>query len=210
MSLELTLTGRDLTPERVARALADLSRVGPIRCALGANRDGAPVMLFWLALGPDDPDCARLLIAFADDGARLAGLSNNQAAALLDWSFRRLARDLACALDDPRDGEEDSDQAIEAAALDLLRQHEDASRLDRDYRGDGVEPAATTDFIDWLVASGKLVLAGDRNQELDALEALIDRPELLYQVLMDSVLVEELFLDPDELRDAIAEYSVRT
>lgn len=201
MSTTLILRGA-VTKRAFRDALDEISRVSPLKVSLGKKGDS---LLCRLALAEGDPEAAALRISFSS--RRVQGETRGGAAALLYWCFHSLAARLSC---DLVDLQEDARRAVSPSperffedACRVVREHEREVLADRAYAGDGGDsPAEGTrtvaDFLVELVKSGKLVLSAGDVSALQGLQHIDRDPEDLYEELLESEDVEELFLSGRE------------
>ena len=70
---------------------------------------------------------------------------------------------------------------------------------------DGTKPDIVA-FLESLVKAGKLALTADSAKALARLEPLLDEPEALYEELLDSPEVDEIFLSDEEFVDKLGAY----
>lgn len=201
MSTTLILRGA-FTKRAFRDALEQISRASPLKIALGKKGDA---LLCRLDLAEGDPDTAALRISFTS--RRVQGETRRGAAALLYWCFHRLAAQLSGDLVDPQEDERravsPSPERFFEEACRVVREHEREVMAGRPYAGGGGEPPAegtrtVADFLAELVRSGKLVLATRDVSAFLGLRHLDGEPEDLYEELLESEAVEELFLSGRE------------
>jgi hypothetical protein len=221
MSTDLRLRrradGAPLTPKNVELAFAEISRASELRVALAAN-----VVRFRIALDEDDPEVAAIRIAFSRSGDALSGSASGRGAPLLYWSFHRLAAQLGCELEDPQADDAggvvtpDADRYFaEARALiagheeDVMQGREEEDEVEGDEEeeddDDGEEDQIRA-FVGDLVRTGKVLLVSDEAAEYAVWSGMMEDPEALYEAIIESDAVDEVFLSESEFTDLLRKF----
>lgn len=192
-------SGASLTKRALREALEQLSRQSPIKLSLGKKGD---TLLCRIDLAEGDPALAALRVSITP--RRIQGETKGGAAALLYWCFHGLAAQMSCDLVDPQ---EDAGKPVSPSparffeeASRVVREHEQEIVAERPHAGEPAAGASRTvaAFLAELVRTGALVLASRDVSAFEGLRHLDGDPEDLYEELLDSEAVEELFLSGRE------------
>ncbi len=166
------------------------------------------VLRLALDLPPDDDACVAFALGFSGQGARVRGESHGPSADVLAWAFHALAAMTHCTL-----VETDGGAAIEPrpdgyrdAAVAYLAADEAEVRADREGRSTRHEEDGAA-LLDWLAREEHIALAGDA-RELGATLAMSDA-SALYAQLLESEIVEDVFMSETELRALLARFKAR-
>lgn len=217
MSVDLILKrapgGVSIDPESIARALATISRPDGLKCALGA--EGLTIRVGAL-LPATNAGSAHISVSFKARGQGLTASSGGGGGPLLYWCLHALAAQLPCNLFDPQAGKTLTPHAepFLARAKALVAASEEQVLAERAYVEDLQANASSsaTDavdalvgFLDGLVSEEKLALNGPAG-ELAHLGAHLSAPSELYEALLDSPLVEDVFLSESQFARSLARY----
>lgn len=209
MSIELTLhqtnASGPLLPSRITAAFAQLERVpGRAYAPKGAMR-GQELRLA-LTLSLSDEACPAFMLDIGGQGKRARGRAHGPSAVLLAWALHALAGWLKCRLYDVAVGRDlaPDPEAHRAAAVAYLSVCESEVRADR---GGGGESRGAA-FLAWLVREEHVALAGDASA-LGAALPMEDAPAL-YELLLESDAVEDVFVSETELTALLARFRARS
>lgn len=164
------------------------------------------------ALTLDDDACAAFTLDFPAQGDRVRGNANGPSAALLAWAFHLLAETLDCTLVDGEAGEgvvvEASAAEHREAALAYLTQHEADVLEARRAPERGTSPHA---FLAWLAREEHIALASPAGPDVDTLAGALPMKDAgaLYEMLLDSEAVDDVFLSERELVTALERFLAR-
>ncbi|MBX3214146.1 MAG: hypothetical protein KF850_19080 [Labilithrix sp.] len=214
MSTQLTLQETNASGGLLPATFAQvLSRLANVHAATPTPRGVMYGQELRLALGlsPNDPACAAFLLDFAGQGRRVKGAAHGPSAALLTWAFHALARSLRCTLLDANVGREieASPEARRAAAVAYLTAYEADVLASRTRRADAEDGAA---FLAWLAREEHVALTADDAEAVEALGAALpmrDAPAL-YELLLESDAVEDVFISERELASLLTRFEART
>lgn len=209
LELQQRKEGLPLTARAINQGLMQISEESGIRTEL---EDCGKLIRFRIGLKSDAPDFARIQVDLAKNGSKLVGSTRGHGAALLYWCFHALARRLGCDLRDP--------QLDVAPAPNPRGFLDDAKRLVRDYEaavlrraqdGDGDEddvPGSNhlAEFLAWLVELEMLSLACPNTAELARQIELDDDSLDLYESLLESPAVDEIFASEEEFAALLKQY----
>lgn len=205
MTTELTLhqthaSGR-LLPARLAQAFALLAKTSPAS-PRGAMR-GQELRL-GRALAPDDGAAAGFMLDFIGQGDRVRGAARSPRDVLLVWAFHALAAATRCRLA-TSDGAEiaPEPERHREAALAYLADYEEGVRATRS----GERDAGLEGFLAFLVADGHLALAA--GEAIDE-EVALDDPSGLYELLLESDAVDDVFVSERELTALLESFRARS
>lgn len=210
MTTELLLTKTSasglLLPARLTSALAMLAKVpGAPPAPIGAMR-GQELRLV-SSLAPDDGAAAAFLLEFGAQGARVRGAAHGPSAALLTWAFHALAAQCRAGLEDVTDelAIEPRPELHREAALAYLERHEREVLAHRKTR-----TADARSFLDWLVREEHVALAEDE-PGVEALAASLPMQDAssLYEALLGSDAVEDVFVSGSELASLLGRFAAR-
>jgi hypothetical protein len=205
-------TGETLNPASVQRALTAISSSGTIKCALTSDN----LIRFGMQMPVTDARCVAVEVSFSRGGKSLTASSHGGRWPMLEWCLHALAAQLGAQLFDPQDGNviPPDSQARLAKAKALLEAHEAEARADEPHDGPE-EPLDADDassllvaFLESLVASEQLSLAAAPN-DFGHLASQLNEPSALYEALLDSPLVDEVFASESQFVRALAEYRTR-
>lgn len=208
MTLDLTLlqttASGPLLPTKLAQAFA----------LLGTRKSGVPTpkaamhgheLCVALDGSPDDAVACGFLLDFAAQGARVRGAAHGPSAPALAWALHTLAAALKCTL---HDGIANADaapvpDAYRAAAVAYLTGYEAEVRATRE--ADDEDAAAA--FLDWLAREEHVALGGDVSEL--AAELPMDDASALYEMLLESDDVDDVFVSESELAALLARFRAR-
>jgi len=217
LSVDLVLKpapgGPSIDPESVAQALSAISTPDGLKCALGM--EGLTIRIGVL-LPTTDAGTARVAVSFKARGQGLTASTGGGGSSLLYWCVHALAAQLSCKLFDPQAGKTltpnaapflTSAKALVAASEEqVLAERAYAQDLQSNAASNAVDAAqALIGFLDGLVVAEQLSLnapAGDLTQ----LSAHLQDPSGLYEALMDSPLVDDVFLSESQFVRSLARY----
>jgi hypothetical protein len=199
--LEKTTASGLLVPARLAQALVQLAK-GPGKTPRGSMH-GQELRL-GLTLEPNDAAAAAFMLDIVGQGRRVTAAANGPSAALLAWAFHALATSLKCTL---LDGEGESaivpapDDHREAAIAYLTAYESEVHAARR-----GEEEERGADLLAWLAREGHLLLAQKGAVDIDE---LLDQPAALYELLLESDAIDDVFVSERELGWLVARYRAR-
>lgn len=217
MSTDLVLkraaTGVSINRTNVARALAEISTPDGLKCGLAA--DGLAIHI-GVSLPATDSRRAGFTVSFTRGGRELVASARSGNGPLLCWCIHMLAAQLGCALFDPQAGElvTPNGQPFLAQAQSLLAEYESdllaqepyAGPPDADAAGEANEVSQLLiGFLESLVAAEQLSLTTAAS-ELVHLVPQLKEPSDLYEALLDSPQVDDVFLSESEFVRALAKY----
>jgi hypothetical protein len=197
--------GAALSQKAVKEALEALSSA-ELKTWLGEG-----VIHFAIELPKGDEDCAAVAITLAKNGSRLSARAGS---ALMSWCVHALGGALEADVEAPDITDElgvTELAALRARAIEVLRAHEREVFEDRVLDGDdptgsevvdSVEEDSLLGFFAWLVEKKELALNGGVG-ELADLNVLADKPEDLYEALLDHEEVDDVFLSEVEFVDRL-------
>jgi hypothetical protein len=210
--LRRTETGVSLNRTNVARALGEICTDG-LKCGLSDDKLSIRI---GVSLAVTDPRCSGIEVSFTSGGRKLTGTTRRGGGPLLYWCLHALAARLGCELFDPQEGKlvaPNSEQFLAAAKAQVTANESDLL-ADEPY----VEPPDTaassegTDgsqlligFLDSLIAAEQLSLTGAVT-DLGQLASQLDEPSELYETLLDSPLVDEVFVSESQFVHSLAAY----
>ncbi|RYZ06766.1 MAG: hypothetical protein EOO73_14540 [Myxococcales bacterium] len=218
--LQRTATGPGIDRESVSQALAAISAAEGLRCQLAEDQLS---ILIGLSLPPGDARSAGVAVSYAADGSELVARTHSGSGALLYWCLHALAAKLGCGLFDPQTGgrpQPNSQGFFAEAKAQVMSLEKDiaAESLNSDEEGDTEADVAAdaasaaaqllVGFLRSLVDAEQLALTADA-RELSHLAPQLKDPSALYEALLDSPLVEDIFLSESELVRALAKYRRR-
>ncbi|WP_146654421.1 hypothetical protein [Labilithrix luteola] len=176
-----------------------------------------------LTLSLDDDACVAFALDFARQGAVVTGTAHGPSAPLLRWALHALATALKCTLHDAELGEDvtpDAD-AHRAGAIAYLTAYESDVKASRkqhllrrrsERAGDGAETSTEgAELLAWLAKEEHIALS----DSADDLRALADQlpledPAGLYEMLIDTDAVDDVFVSEKELKSLVARFRART
>lgn len=211
MSMELTLeqttASGPLVPARFAQSLSQLAKVSSLTRA-PAPRGAMHGQELWLSLSLalDDAACAAFMLDFAGQGKRVKGTAHGPSAALFQWAFHALAASTKCTLVDVERGEHvapDPD-AYRDAAIAYLTDYEAGVRTSRRAQDDEEDGMA---FLVWLAREEHIALADDGGALGVSLP--MDDAAALYEMLLESDVVEDVFVSERELASLLGRFRAR-
>lgn len=200
MSLELILRSTDasglLVPPRLTESLSS---------SIPRGRAQGSELRLAIDLSLDDPACAGLVLDHVGQGRRVRASAHGPSAALLGWAFHSVAATTGAQLFDA-----DGDRRIEPAPVSLreaarsyVAGHEAGVRASREGR---VEPGGGG-FLEWLAGEEHVAL-GDDVEELAAALPM-DDAVALYEILLESDAVDDVFVSERELALLLSRYRAR-
>jgi hypothetical protein len=150
-----------------------------------------------LALDLDDPACVGFALDFAGQGARVTASARGPSGALLTWAFHAIASTLSCELRLEDTVIAPAPEPHRAAALAYLAQYETEVRDDEDVSGDA--------FVKWLAREEHVELSANASFE----DLPMDDAEQLYELLLESAGVVDVFLSERELARLLERFKAR-
>lgn len=210
MSTELTLQQTNasdrLLPARFSKILTELAKASDPGHAPRGGMHGQELRLA-LGLPLADPACAAFLLEFAVQGFRVTGSAHGPGAVLLSWGFHTLAAALKCTLFEANVEVEANPEPYREAAIAYLSVYEADVRASREGQG-GASGAL---FVAWLARDEHVVLAKDADASVigAALEEHMHDPPGLYELLLDSEAVEDVFVSERELSSLLSRFHAR-
>ena len=205
LTLKQTTASGLLLPAKFTQVLALRAKVHAGATEPRGTMHGQELRLT-LGLSPSDAASAAFLLDFAGQGLRVTGRAHGPSAALLTWAFHALAASLKCTLCDADLGRdiEASPAAHREAAVAYLADYEVEVEATRRKQGDDDGRA----FLAWLVREEHIALAtggGALGAELPMQDA-----GALYEMLLESDEVDDVFVSERELTSLLARYNART
>jgi hypothetical protein len=200
MSIELTLRS---TPESGLLVPARLTESFGISIPRG-RAQGSELRLA-IDLSLDDAACATLVLDHVGQGRRVRSSAHGPGEPLLAWAFHAVAATTGAELFDG-DGEqriEPSPGTFRDAALIYLTRHEAGVEAARQGRVD----AGGVGFLDWLAEEEHVALGGDARELAAALP--MDDAVALYEMLLESDEVDDVFVSERELAGLLSRYRAR-
>jgi hypothetical protein len=210
MSIDLTLLQTNasgpLLPSRLAMAFTQLAKLPGRAQAPNGTMRGQELRLA-LALSLDDDACAAFMLDFGGQGHRVRGAAHGPSSTLLSWAFHALAASLKCTLHDADAGQDvdTNPEAHRAAALAYLADYEAEVRANQRK---GVDEGDGDAFLSWLVREEHIALAEDAGALGTTLP--MDDASALYEMLLESDAVEDVFVSETELTALLARFRART
>ncbi len=211
--LKRTATGVSINRTNVARALAEISTPDGLKCGLAADGSG---ILIGIALPVTDPRSSGFQVSFTTGGRKLVASTRSGGGPLLHWCLHALAARLGSELFDPQTGDvlTPNSEPFLAAAKALVTANESDVLASEPYVGPDDEGSSNPaneaslvllGFLESLVAAEQLSLTTSVN-ELEPLAAQLGDPSELYETLLDSPLVDEVFVSESQFVRLLAEY----
>jgi hypothetical protein len=164
------------------------------------------------ALTLDDDACAAFMLDFPAQGDRVRASANGPSAELLVWAFHVLAETLDCTLLEGEQGEADAVDADpdvhREAAMAYLARHEADVLAARRTPEAGTSPQA---FLAWLAREEHIALAAEEGPDVDALASALPMKDAgaLYEMLLESEIVDDVFVSERELVTALERFLAR-
>ncbi|MBS1117931.1 MAG: hypothetical protein H6Q90_159 [Deltaproteobacteria bacterium] len=201
-------SGVHFTATRIAAELATISRDG-IEVSFEDGRIRARIAL-------DRDDAFSFPVEVGEEGDHVVARVVPPHDAIVNWSFLELGRALACdvLIDDALVIHGDDAAARRVVLGSAISDIQDFERRVLEQRAsvpslDALRAAAVATvgpvkstpvraLIEALAAKGELVLVEGHEASLGAFEELADKPAELYEALLDSPAVDEIFLDEDQ------------
>jgi len=203
--LHQTSASGPLVPSRFAEVFALLAKLGTTP---RATMHGQELRLA-VALPLDDDACAAFVLDFPAQGRRVRGTAYGPSADLLSWAFHQLAASLRCTLVDTEDADREIPPAPDdhrAGALAYLARYEDEVRAHRRRRSDEDDGVA---FVDWLAREGTIALSAGGAATAAFAGLPMDDAPAVYERLLESEAVEDVFLGERELGWLLARFRAR-
>ncbi len=206
LTLHQTKASGLLLPARITQAL------GLLAAQASAPKASLRGQELRVALGGslDDGACTGFLLDFAAQGQRVRGTAHGPSAAALAWAFHALAATLKCTL---HDGLANADveaqpSAFRDAATAYLGDYENEVRASRKR---GADAGDERQLLDWLAREEHIALA-EGDDDLDELVAALpmDDASALYEMLLESDAVDDVFVSERELATLLARFRART
>lgn len=207
ITLHATHASGSLTPAVLGGALARMQKARPSD-PRGLMR--GQVLRLARALPLEDPACVELQLDVAAQGARVRGTARGPRRDLLVWAFHALARELRCRLvvEDEGDIEVDPARVLDAANAYLESAEADV-RAERERGTVREGPAEAKAFVAWLAAEGEVEPAGDPEVARLAETLPMDDHEALYEALLESDAIEDVFASESEMKSLLARFRAR-
>ena len=211
MSFELVLQrrkeGLPLSARTINHALMQISEEFGIRSELS---DCTKLIHFRLGMR-SEAKSATVEVNLTKTGSKLVGTTPPMRSALLAWCFHSLARRLGCELVDPKSDERGprtpNPKAYVEEAKSAIRNYEDDVLAGDSLPGDEFAmDSQLVEFLDWLVEQEKLSLACKTTAELVRQIELDDESIDLYESLLESPAVDEIFASEEEFAQLIKQY----
>jgi hypothetical protein len=203
LTLQRTNASAYLVPAELTRTLAVLAKLPGRRPEPHGEVRGQELRLA-VGLPLDDAACATFLLEFAAQGVRVRGSTRGPGAELLAWAFHALAASLECDLVDEETRHQiaPNAEAHREAAVAYLAAYEAGVHAWR--RGSPDDGAA---FVAWLVREEYLALANSGDTLGGALP--MDDVVALYEMLLDSDAVDDVFVSEREVTSLLARFRAR-
>ena len=208
MSVELILqkthTSALLLPAKFTQVFAHLAKISTATSPRGVmvGQD----MRLALGLSLDDPACAAFLLDFAGQGQRVRGSARGPSAALFTWAFHALAAHTKCTLAEAGGAPTIAadPEAIRKTAVAYLETYEaDVERTRRSAVADG------SSFLAWLAREEHIVCAEDADVAELGAAAPLDDATSLYEMLLESDTIDDVFVSERELASRLARFRAR-
>jgi len=198
MTTELTLIANAkglLLPLRFDHALALAKKLAP---SLPSGVVVGQELRLALRLALDDAACAGFVLDFAGQGSRVIGSAHGPSAALLAWALHSVAEKLGCGLEEEGATIAPAPAKHRDAAIAYLERYEAAVLAARREPPDP-DPDA---FVRWLAREEHVALADEATFE----DLPLDNPEALYEQLLESDGIDEVFVSERELSRLLTRY----
>lgn len=221
LALKQNYASGPLLPTRLGTTLGVLEKTSFGQGPRGTMR-GQDLRLA-LELSLDDDACATFSLDFARQGAVVTGTAHGPSAPLLRWALHVLAAALKCTLHDAELDEDvtpDAD-ALRADALAYLTAYEADVKATRkqhvlrrraERAGESTESSSEgADLLAWLAREEHLALS-DSAEDVRALaeQLPLEDPAALYEMLIDTDAVDDVFVSEKELKALVARFKART
>ncbi len=197
-------SGAQLSTTRLAAELVTISRdgievsfdeTGKVRARMAVDREDA--LSFPVDISPDGDQAVARVVQPYD--------------AIVNWSFLELGHRLDCDVridGAPAAGGDDeaARRVLLASAISDIQDYERKLLEDRGGAVDALRAATPTKptpvrgLIEALAAKGEIVLVAGQEGSLGVFEELIDKPDELYEALLDSPAIDEIFLDEAQFK----------
>ena len=211
MTLDLTLLQTNasgpLVPARLSQTLELLTTRPSTAPTPKAGMHGHELRLA-LDGSLDHAACSAFLLDFAAQGARVRGTAHGPSANALEWALHLLAATLKCTLHDGVTNAEISPEPASrhAAATAYLSSYETDVRTTRaqDEENDGAA------FLQWLAREEHIALA-ETDEEVEELGPALpfEDPSALYEMLLDSDAIDDVFVSESELASLLGRFRAR-
>lgn len=204
LTLHRTIASSHLVPARFVQAFELLGKLAPTEGPKATMR--GQELRAAIALPLDDAACLGFMLDFAGQGLRVRGTARGPSSAVLVWAFHALAHAMKCTLHDEEEGKDltPAPEVHRAAALAYLEASEEAILTARRSR-EAPEGAA---FLAWLAAEDQIALGEDDSADLAEALPMDDAPAL-YEMLLESDDVEDVFVSERELVTLLARFRAR-
>ncbi len=201
LTLQQTSASGPLLPATLAQALAALARRG--EAPRGSMR--GQVMRLVGSLSLDDDACAAFTLDFIAQGDRVRGAAHGPSTALFTWAFHALAKSLKCTLrgDDGAEVAVAPEAHVEGARAYLATYEADV----RATRGARAEDDAAP-FVAWLAREEHVALV-DGAEDAAFASLPMNDPPALYEELLESDAVDDVFVSESELATLLARFRAR-
>jgi hypothetical protein len=210
VAIELELQQTNASGRLLPTFLAEvLSRRGMIRSTTPMPQGAmfGQELRLGLAASPTEGASAAFLLDFGGQGARVRGKAHGPSAALFTWAFHMLAVTLKCTLVDVEQGEAITPEpdTLCPAAIAYLKDYEDDVEATR--HGDLEDDGAA--FLAWLAREEHLAL-GEQGVAAFAESLPMDDAPALYELLLESDAIDDVFVSERELSSLLARFRART
>jgi len=177
-----------LVPTKLAQALDTAAKQSP---SAPRGRMRGQELRLARSLDLDDAACAGFVLAFVGQGVSVTGTAYGPSAVLLEWALHAIASVLRCELLEDDAPISAAPDVRRAAAIAYLDGYEAEVRAARREAGE-IDGGA---FVKWLAREEQIALTPNASFE----ELPMDDPERLYEHLLESEGVEEVFVSEREL-----------
>ncbi len=191
---------------RLAAELATISRDG-----VEVSFDG-PAACIRARIAVERDDALSFPVEVTADGEQVTAQVVGPYDAIVNWSFLELGRalDADVLIDGALAAHPEDDGARRVLLGSAISDIQDFERRLLDDRASSVEslraaaPATPSKpvraLIDALAEKGEIVLVDGHDQSLNVFEEMVDKPDELYEALLDSPAVDEIFLDEAQFK----------
>ena len=206
ITIHRTPSSGDLVPARFVQVLGTLAKIPGTSPSPRATMHGQELRL-GVALSLADSACAAFLLDFPAQGARVSAEARGPSSALLAWGMHAIGLALKCRLVDVNDDDEEEDErpanpeTYREAAMAYLAVYEADVRASRKAHDHSVER-----FLTWLARDEQIELVSPA--VLPEGLSLDDAPAL-YEALLESDAVADVFLSERELSSFVGRFRAR-
>jgi hypothetical protein len=170
-----------------------------------------------LDLRVEDDACAAFAVSFEGQAGRLRGTARGPSTALLEWAFHALAALLGATLDDSRSARPvtPSPETYLPKAVAYLEEYELAVAEAREALKKNEPSDATSGarFFAWLADEEQIAVAEGTSAETIAALATtlpMEDASALYEMLLESDFVDDVFVSETELEALLTRFRART